>query len=106
MVVIYRFFQVQVRNKKRKIDEPACPVCSMPVPGDINVHVESCLKRSERASAGATNGTRATTSDDEDEGSIDVEGEAYEEYEWAGQTRIRASSLLEGGYSGAGIIHF
>lgn len=91
--------QVQVRNKKRKIDEPACPVCSMPVPGDINLHVESCLKRSERTS-GAINGAN---SDEDDEGSIDVEGEAYEEYEWAGQTRIRASSLLEGGYSGAGI---
>lgn len=41
-------------------------------------------------------------SDDDDDGSIDVEGESYEEYEWAGQTRIRASSLLEGGFSAAG----
>lgn len=40
----------------------------------------------------------------DDEGSIDVETETFEEYEWAGQTRIRASSLLIGGYSGAGIL--
>lgn len=69
-------------------------MCNLAVPGDINAHVESCLKRSERITA--------ANSDEDDEGSIDVEGEAYEEYEWAGQTRIRASSLLQGGYSGAG----
>lgn len=91
---------MQVRNKKRKIDEPLCPVCNLAVPGDINMHVESCLKRSERASNTTTNGNN--DSDDDDEGSIDVEGETYEEYEWAGQTRIRASSMLEGGFSGAG----
>lgn len=26
--------------------------------------------------------------------------EVFEEYEWAGQTRIRATSLLEGGFRG------
>jgi hypothetical protein len=36
---------------------------------------------------------------------IDVEGdedngETFEEYEWAGQKRVRASSLLSGGYVG------
>lgn len=49
---------------------------------------------------------------DDDEDSIDIVGEEqqqqeeiYEEYEWAGQTRIRASSLLPGGgYAGAGIV--
>lgn len=30
----------------------------------------------------------------------DVEGEQYEEYTWAGQTRIRATTLLEGGFAG------
>ena len=37
----------------------------------------------------------------EDE-AVDVEGdtEEYEEYTWAGQTRIRAASLLDGGFSG------
>lgn len=38
---------------------------------------------------------------DEDE-NVDVEGdvETFEEYEWAGQKRIRASTLLQGGYAG------
>ena len=33
---------------------------------------------------------------------MDIEGEEeqYEEYTWAGQTRIRAASLLDGGFSG------
>lgn len=33
---------------------------------------------------------------------VDVEGdgEQYEEYTWAGQTRIRATTLLEGGFAG------
>lgn len=36
---------------------------------------------------------------DGEEEPVDVEGE-YEEYEWAGQTRVRATSMLEGGFSG------
>jgi len=38
---------------------------------------------------------------DEDE-NVDVEGdsETYEEYEWAGQRRIRATTLLVGGFAG------
>lgn len=34
---------------------------------------------------------------------VDVEAEdveQYEEYTWAGQTRIRASTMLDGGYAG------
>lgn len=93
-----------MRNKKRRIDDPVCPVCNQPVPGDINAHVESCLQRGERSSRGGeTNGSH---SDEDEDDSIDVEGETYEEYEWAGQTRIRASSLLEGGYSAAGNVIF
>ncbi|KAJ3156375.1 hypothetical protein HDU89_004157 [Geranomyces variabilis] len=35
---------------------------------------------------------------------VDHEGEqdGWEEYEWAGQTRIRASAMLEGGYAASG----
>lgn len=55
------------------------------------------MKRGEQES-----GVNGSNTDDDEDDSIDVEGETYEEYEWAGQTRIRASSLLEGGYSGAG----
>ncbi|KAK7945399.1 hypothetical protein WMY93_001127 [Mugilogobius chulae] len=53
-------------------------------------HVEQCLIQ------------REGTLDDE---SIDMEGEngrGFEEYEWAGQKRIRATALLEGGFRGTG----
>lgn len=36
---------------------------------------------------------------DGEEEPVDVEG-GYEEYEWAGQTRIRATTMLEGGFAG------
>ena len=36
---------------------------------------------------------------DDEEGGGDG-GQVFMEYEWAGQTRIRATSLLEGGYAG------
>lgn len=58
--------------------------------------MELCLRRNNGSSSAAND-------DDDDDISIDVEGETYEEYEWAGQTRIRASSLLEGGYTAAGM---
>lgn len=79
-----------------------CPICSERVADDLNVHVEICLRRSERNNGGSGAANDEDDDDDDDDISIDVEGESYEEYEWAGQTRIRASSLLEGGYSAAG----
>ena len=38
----------------------------------------------------------------EEDENVDVEGdsEMYEEYEWAGQRRIRATTLLVGGFAG------
>lgn len=88
----------QLKNRKRRADDPTCPVCNERVPDDINLHVELCLRRHERNNGSSS----AAHDDDDDDMSIDVEGESYEEYEWAGQTRVRASSFLEGGYSAAG----
>ena len=31
---------------------------------------------------------------------VEGDGEQYEEYTWAGQTRIRATTMLEGGFAG------
>ncbi len=37
---------------------------------------------------------------------VDIEGEGeYEEYTWAGQTRIRATTMLPGGLAGTLGIH-
>lgn len=56
---------------------------------DLQVHVELCLKKQENRSI----------SDESDDDEIDV-GETYS---WCGQTRIRATSLIEGNLSTAGI---
>lgn len=78
----------RTKTRKRKADEQVCPICNKEVNGDdISLHVELCLRRSE------TNGS-------ESDENIDVE--AYEEYEWAGQSRVRATSLLQSGISSLG----
>lgn len=77
--------------RKRRADDPECPICNDRIPYDIDSHVEACLK-------GAENKNRRTSSGgDMDDDHIDIEGDVYE---WAGQTRIRATSLLEQGYAG------
>ena len=80
----------QIKNRKRKADETVvCPVCNIKkTTEDITSHVEICLRRTENNEL-----------NDSLEEKIDVEGEINE---WAGQTRIEASSLFVGGYSGAG----
>ncbi|KAK3731061.1 hypothetical protein QZH41_019220 [Actinostola sp. cb2023] len=63
-----------------------CPVCESVIQGsgqELNSHVEACLRK--RDGREETNG-QAT----------------FEEYEWAGQTRIRATALLEGGFKASG----
>ncbi|ESO86621.1 hypothetical protein LOTGIDRAFT_128647 [Lottia gigantea] len=86
------------RNRKKRpgedgVKETSCPICNEKLTGtseELNSHVELCLKR---------------RGDLEDE-PVDVEGdgEQYEEYTWAGQTRIRATSLLEGGFAKSGFL--
>lgn len=84
---------MRLKTRKRKSDEAViCPVCNERTSEEINAHVEKCLRKSENRNNGDL------TDDDDD--SIDIEGE---EYEWAGQTRIRTSSLIEGGYASLGI---
>ncbi|XP_076319440.1 E3 ubiquitin-protein ligase RNF220-like isoform X2 [Tachypleus tridentatus] len=80
------------KTKKRTAEEAVCPVCSETLTGtteELDSHVERCLRKRENNRF-------------EDE-TVDVEeGENYEEYQWAGQTRTRATSLLQGGFSASG----
>ncbi|XP_071148689.1 E3 ubiquitin-protein ligase Rnf220-like isoform X4 [Mytilus edulis] len=82
----------RTKNKKRRpTEESCCPICNEKLSGtseELNGHVELCLKKRGEL---------------EDE-NIDVEGddEQYEEYTWAGQTRIRATTMLEGGFARSG----
>uniref|UniRef100_A0A8C1YYS9 E3 ubiquitin-protein ligase RNF220 middle domain-containing protein n=1 Tax=Cyprinus carpio TaxID=7962 RepID=A0A8C1YYS9_CYPCA len=82
------------KMKRRKPEDgQVCPLCSAPLTGteeEMSRHVEQCLFKRE----GAT-----------EEDSADVEGEngtRFEEYEWCGQKRVRATTLLEGGFRGTG----
>lgn len=84
--------RLKLKSRKRKAEEGSlCPVCNERIHGDINVHVENCLRKTENILNG---------NDTDDDDSIDIEGE---EYEWAGETRIRTSTLLESGYAGIGV---
>ncbi|KAI4454150.1 hypothetical protein MML48_10g00000206 [Holotrichia oblita] len=74
----------KVKAKKRKSEEVICPVCNKVTTENISLHVEKCLRESG----------------EESDENIDVEG--YEEYEWAGQSRVRATSMLQGGVSSLG----
>lgn len=73
--------------RKRNCVDRACPICSKVINADdLQLHVELCLKRQENST-------------DESDSEIDV-GETYS---WAGQTRIRATTLVEGNLSSAGV---
>ncbi|KAF7649344.1 hypothetical protein LDENG_00142220 [Lucifuga dentata] len=84
------------KMKRRKPEEggQVCPLCSAPLAGseeEMSRHVEQCLIQREGALC--------------DDDSVDMDGEngrGFEEYEWAGQKRIRATALLEGGFRGTG----
>ncbi|XP_017558182.1 E3 ubiquitin-protein ligase RNF220a isoform X6 [Pygocentrus nattereri] len=82
------------KMKRRKPEDgQVCPLCSAPLEGtgeEMNRHVEECLLKREGGI---------------EEDQADVEGEngtRFEEYEWCGQKRVRATSLLEGGFRGTG----
>ncbi|XP_022254524.1 E3 ubiquitin-protein ligase RNF220-like isoform X2 [Limulus polyphemus] len=80
------------KTKKKLAEETLCPVCCERLTGnqeELNLHVERCLRKIEN------NGSEDET--------VDVEAEeAYEEYEWAGQMRVRATSFLKGGFAASG----
>ncbi|XP_055546380.1 E3 ubiquitin-protein ligase RNF220 [Wyeomyia smithii] len=83
--------RLKIKTRKRKTEDSNCPVCNKVVSEDITSHVENCLKKSEINGNGVS--SRVNDSDDDDV-SIDVEGENFEVYEWAGHTRVRTTSML------------
>ncbi|XP_053695728.1 E3 ubiquitin-protein ligase Rnf220 [Sabethes cyaneus] len=83
--------RLKMKTRKRKTEDSNCPVCNKTVSEDLSSHVEVCLRKSEVNGNGVS--SRPNDSDDDDI-SIDVEGETFEVYEWAGHTRVRATSML------------
>ncbi|GAB0095720.1 E3 ubiquitin-protein ligase RNF220 [Sergentomyia squamirostris] len=89
--------RLKLKSKKRKL-EHQCPICDKSIPNseDINIHVETCLKKNRQ-------GANSAGSNSSDDDSIDIDGEYFEEYEFAGETRIRATTLVEGGLAASGV---
>ena len=64
------------KNIKKVVSSSLCPICGISLPSDpdfVNAHVDSCLSKQEETL------------------------ESWDEYEWAGSKRVRATSLIEGG---------
>ncbi|KAJ3014263.1 hypothetical protein HKX48_005245 [Thoreauomyces humboldtii] len=90
-------------KRKRGAEEPyadldaTCFMCSQPLPTDpdeVASHIDACLS----AQASLVASFNEPPPEAQEEGG---EGE-WEEYEWAGQTRVRASAMLEGGFAASG----
>lgn len=75
-------------------EDLACPVCNLPVPSDdYTTHIDNCLVNTD------------VNPEDEDDEDVDVDLiEGYETYTWAGHTRVRATSLVQGGLRGPGFV--
>uniref|UniRef100_A0A182VXZ9 RING-type domain-containing protein n=1 Tax=Anopheles minimus TaxID=112268 RepID=A0A182VXZ9_9DIPT len=88
--------RLKLKSRKRKPEDNVCPICNKVTLDDITLHVEACLRKSESQQNGTnpTNNGGGSEDDDDDDASIDVEGESFDVYEWAGQKRVRATSML------------
>eukprot|EP01104_Vermistella_antarctica_P011674 TRINITY_DN3288_c0_g1_i1.p1 TRINITY_DN3288_c0_g1~~TRINITY_DN3288_c0_g1_i1.p1 ORF type:complete len:615 (+),score=129.30 TRINITY_DN3288_c0_g1_i1:203-2047(+) len=94
-----------------------CPICSRSIRGDVNAHVDRCLLQTTTSTSASPSPSQPTPAkrgrgrprktplpppvlpvDDYVETT-----ESYEEYTWGDETRIRACSLLDGGYAGVGV---
>jgi hypothetical protein len=64
------------KNTTKVVSSSLCPICGISLPSDpdfVNAHVDSCLSKQEETL------------------------ESWDEYEWAGSKRVRATSMMEGG---------
>ncbi|XP_015210809.2 E3 ubiquitin-protein ligase RNF220 isoform X4 [Lepisosteus oculatus] len=92
-----RHARIGKMKRRKPEDGQVCPLCGTALAGtelEMSRHVEQCLFKRDGA-CGA------------EEDSAEMEGEngnRFEEYEWCGQKRVRATSLLEGGFRGSGFV--
>ncbi|CAO3696327.1 unnamed protein product [Umbelopsis ramanniana] len=92
--------------------QQTCFICNQVLSGDtesVNLHIDGCLARvnsedndGSSMNHEATLKSSASPTIDDGEGDLTPEA-AWEEYEWAGQRRVRATAMFEGGYGGAGM---
>lgn len=96
--------RTQTVDHSRPLRCPCCEQTVQPAPEEsdlseeqrLHEHLEACLRVPPQS--------QDNLNDDENE-DVDVDtAEDFEEYEWAGQTRVRATSLIQGGLRGAGFL--
>ncbi|KAI7857618.1 hypothetical protein BDC45DRAFT_500247 [Circinella umbellata] len=83
-------------------DVQTCFICNEMLHGDseaVNFHIDSCLANMNNTDTTTTASTPEITEPTVD---IDNDSGAWDEYEWAGQRRVRATAMMDGGYGGAG----
>ncbi|XP_041960237.1 E3 ubiquitin-protein ligase RNF220a isoform X4 [Alosa sapidissima] len=90
-----RHARIGKMKRRKPEDGQVCPLCSAPLAGteeEMSRHVEQCLFKRE-----------GVCGPEDDSADADGEnGTRFEEYEWCGQKRVRATTLLEGGFRGTG----
>ncbi|KAG2180018.1 hypothetical protein INT43_003805, partial [Umbelopsis isabellina] len=93
--------------------QQTCFICNQVLSGDtesINLHIDGCLARmnfeggqEEVALPTHNEVTTQEQSSGDGEAAEALSAAEWEEYEWAGQRRVRATAMLEGGYGGVGM---
>ncbi|KAI8379572.1 uncharacterized protein BYT42DRAFT_331638 [Radiomyces spectabilis] len=79
-----------------------CFICNETLHGDseaVNLHIDHCLANMGNEASTETEQTSASM---QSSVSPPPAENGWEEYEWAGQRRVRATAMMEGGYGGAG----
>lgn len=91
------------------VDVQTCFICNQRLYGDleaVNLHIDNCLTHPATEIEQEVVETEEEEEEEEltdNESAPRIQAEnSWEEYEWAGQVRVRASAMMEGGYGGAG----
>ncbi|KAI9283359.1 hypothetical protein BY458DRAFT_530983 [Sporodiniella umbellata] len=90
----------QISLEEEQPEVQTCFICNQQLFGDlevINLHIDRCLTGSEQGQQQEQE--QQTQFPQPSETPSD---EQWVEYEWAGQRRVRATAMMEGGYGGAG----
>lgn len=110
---------LMLQQEENDADVQTCFICQQRLFGDledINLHIDNCLSNpAPTAMEESDHPVEEEEDEEEEEEYVDDDDTAYtntlaqqasptswEEYEWAGQVRVRASAMMEGGYGGAG----
>lgn len=87
------------------VDVQTCFICNQQLYGDleaVNLHIDNCLNNPAPL---VEEEEEEETEDENIEEEVTQQQQStngWEEYEWAGQVRVRATAMMEGGYGGAG----